>query len=475
MATNKQQILKRLRKIESLLHLENVEFDDFNIYVNGEKLFPLEFFPYQKEVFRAIIEKKFRYFYLMWSRRSGKDYLIFSALVYECARKENTNAAYIFPTLVEAKRIIWNGILMDIEKGINYKYLEIPKKILLGRDNQEFRLKFKNGSSLLVMGCLNEDKIRGLTSSLIGVSEYCFARPHLLTILVPILARSKGTLILASTPNGFNYGYFQFESFLKEDQWFAKKGTALNLLDDEGHRVITEEMIEESRMAGMTESKIKQEYFCEVDMEEDQFIYGKDVKEIKWVDCAYNPNLPIHFAFDLGIKGLTVIVGFQVNHVGQIFISFCYANNNQPWAHYYNIISKKYNNKRMGYFGIPHDGAKRNPQSIRLVSTTQYFKELGANVKQLKRPGNKEGVHALVRSYMGAMTFDNGTKELYEHISKYQRNEKKEIVADIHAHYADTLGYICIMIYDGLEVKNVQPVSYINPTERNNFQNSWKY
>ena len=95
------------------------------------------------------------------------------------------------------------------ERILNYIYNKSPKMIKKGKDRPtKHKLNLTNGSSIY---CLPAGEsgygIRGFTISLLIVDEAAFVNDDVFTAITPMLAVTKGSIILLSTPHG-REGYF---------------------------------------------------------------------------------------------------------------------------------------------------------------------------------------------------------------------------------------------------------------------------
>ena len=461
-------INNRLRKLEkSLIIKDTVELARYDILVNGESILPAPLRTYQKKLFDHFIHNhdvnKATKAYSMWCRRSGKTFTAFIMLVYICLKNKNTNAFQLFPDHQFAFKIIWDGNF--IRNGENIKYIDILPKSIVKTNSTRMQFIFNNGSRISFIGIDEEKKVRGITSDLIAISEYCYGKPYVLQVLSPIISSSKGRLLLESTPNGMNFGWRRFKDFEKSKDWYTSHGTIKSLVDDDGNRYIHDDVIQDSISTGMSEGLISQEYYCLPVLDETLIIYARELKEMKILNSVYDPRLQIHFAFDLGVSdaNATAIVGFQIRDDGGINVVFCYENTNQPYEHYINYIFRNYGNRRIGNFILPHDGAKRSGQSSSLETVCEHFESLGCNVVRLRRPKSMHGFISLVKSHMASMIIDKSCDGLIDALNNYSYDEKnRKPIHDSNSHYASAFGYAIMSVYYGLnnEYNNVQVVNY---------------
>ena len=66
------------------------------------------------------------------------------------------------------------------------------------------------------------------------------------------------------TPRGRNHGYSTFQSAMHADDWFCER------LDIEDTGLVTQEQIASEQAAGMSEAKVRQEFYCSFEAESDE-------------------------------------------------------------------------------------------------------------------------------------------------------------------------------------------------------------
>lgn len=113
-----------------------------------------------------------------------------------------------------------------------------------------------NGSIIKLVGSDNIDSIVGTNPIGIIYTEFSLQKPDAWGYMRPILAENGGWAVFNGTPRGINHFYQMARMAEKNEKWFYQYLTR----DDTG--VPTLEAIEDDRAAGMPESLISQEYYC---------------------------------------------------------------------------------------------------------------------------------------------------------------------------------------------------------------------
>lgn len=449
------RLIERARKLVNSIETKNkVSLERYDILVNGVSILPAPLRFYQRRVFDLFIHNEpvdnivYNKFFLMWCRRSGKSFTAFIMLVYICLRDANTNAFQLFPSYKSAYRIIWNGVF--INGGENQRYIKMLPSSIATVNNTRMEINFYNGSSISLVGIDDEDKVRGITSNLIAISEYCYCKDYLLSVLSPIISSSNGKLLLESTPNGRNFAWLDWCNFKNTDVWYRYHGAVDKLVDENGKRYITDRVVKEAINDGLSESLISQEFYCLPVLDENLIVYARELKEMQINKSTFDPRLQVHFAFDLGVNDNTAIVCFQLRLDGGCNVVYCYENNNKPYEHYINHLLNKFSNARIGAFVLPHDSAKRNAMSLGLETVAQHFESFNINVERLPRPKSMAGFISLVKSYMASVVVDESCKGLINALNNYSYDEKtRKPIHDKNSHYASAFGYMCMSLYYG--------------------------
>lgn len=210
---------------------------------------------------------------------------------------------YFFPTYKQGKKIIWKGMDKD-----GFKFTDhFPKEIRQRTDNTEMLIEYKNNSIFQIIGTDDYDSIVGTNPVGCVFSEYALQNPKVWDFIRPILAENGGWAIFNYTPRGKNHGYDLYEMAKGNPKWFVQKLT----VDDTG--VISPDVIQEERESGMSEEMIQQEYYCSFTAAIMGAYYWKEYDEAekkdRFTNVPYDPSVPVHTVWDLGIRD-SMAIGF---------------------------------------------------------------------------------------------------------------------------------------------------------------------
>lgn len=218
--------------------------------------------------------KRFQRGCAVWHRRAGKDSTALNLTARDMLKRKGTYW-HLFPEQTQARRAIWNGIDRQGRRilGQVFPGFENETGIVARKSSQEMLVELANGSIWQMAGSDNYDSLVGSNPVGVVFSEWSLAHPEAWDYIRPILVENGGWALFIYTPRGRNHGYSTFQHALKSDEWFSQRLT----VDDT--RLVTEEQIQSEREAGMSEGKIRQEFYCSFEAESDEQLIAFDAVE----------------------------------------------------------------------------------------------------------------------------------------------------------------------------------------------------
>lgn len=207
--------------------------------------------PYQSGLYDCIANG-YKRAVAVWHRRAGKDKTLLNLLIKEAFKRTGVYY-YFFPTYNQGRKVLWDGIDRN-----GFRYLDhIPEPLREGNPNTtEMKIRLINGSLIQIIGTDNIDAIMGTNPVGCVFSEYSLQNPAAWDLIRPILAENGGWAVFNYTPRGRNHGFVLYEMAKNNPEWFCECLT----VDDTG--VVTPEMVQAERDAGMSEEMIQQEFYC---------------------------------------------------------------------------------------------------------------------------------------------------------------------------------------------------------------------
>jgi hypothetical protein len=374
-------------------------------------------------------------------RRAGKTVALVNDCIYgalQCSLRK-PQLAYIGPTYTQAKRIAWTYL-----KDYAEPYLAKPPQ------ESELKLTLKNDATIHVLGADNADALRGMYLDGTVNDEYAMWRPSVFSqVIRPALSDRNGWSVFASTPRGKNLFYDlhrQAESNPKE--WFH-----LTLQASTSGIINLHELDDLRKM--MDPEEFAQEYECSFDAALKGAIFAKEVDEMfaenrfHTVDLPtlYDPNLPTHFAFDLGFTDATVCIAWQEQRGRRVIIK-CTATTGQDI--FYHIEELHSFSGEIGDVWLPHDARAKNLQTGK--SVVEQFLSEGIRPRIVPSHKVRDGISACRKVFPSVWIEEAHTGELIEALKSYRREWNDDLgmfsdrpVHDWASDYADVFRYFALV------------------------------
>lgn len=262
---------------------------------NSEILIPNGWNPrdYQRPLWKAL-NSGVKRAVAIWHRRAGKDSLSLNWTVKAMLQRVGVYW-HMLPLNTQARKVVWDAIDKQGRRVIDQVF---PLPLRKSVSSAEMKIELWNGS---IWQCVGSDNYNALVgSNPVGVvfSEYSLADPEAWDYLRPILAENGGWALFIYTPRGKNHGYRLYNTALSAG-WFVQKLTVADT------KAIPLAAVEDERRAGMSESKIQQEFYCSfeaLDEEDNKLFNYEKVRE------AAKPKMdgstsPLVIGVDIARKG----------------------------------------------------------------------------------------------------------------------------------------------------------------------------
>ena len=375
-------------------------------------------------------------------RRAGKTVALVNDVIYgalQC-RQRKPQLAYIGPTYTQAKRIAW-AYLKDYAEP----YLSKPPQ------ESELKLTLKNDATIHVLGADNADALRGMYLDGTVNDEYAMWRPSVFSqIIRPALSDRNGWSVFASTPRGKNLFYdTQRQAEANPKEWFS-----LTLRASTSNIISAHELNDLRKM--MDQEEFGQEYECSFDAALKGAIYAKEVDELfreqrfrtSELPSLYDPDLPTHFAFDLGFTDATVCIAWQEQKGGKRVILKCTATTGQDIFHHIEELHSF--SGEVGDVWLPHDARAKNLQTGK--SVIEQFLSEGIRPRVVPSHKVRDGIAAARRIFPSVTIEEVHTGELLEALKSYRREWNEDLgmfserpVHDWASDYADVFRYFALV------------------------------
>lgn len=387
---------------------------------------------------------------LIWHRRSGKDELALHWTAV-AAHQRVANYWHMLPKATQVRKAIWEAI--NPHTGRRRIDEAFPHELREATREQEMFIRFKNGSSWQALGSDNFQGALGSTPAGIVYSEWSQANPSARGYLRPILAENGGWQLYITTPRGKNHAYQTYRSALGLPVSFAEKLTAR----DTG--VFTEEQLEAEAAEyiatygpDMGQALFEQEYLCSFDAAILGAYYGAELAAVdrqgRITRVEYDPDFPVHTAWDLGYDDDTAIWFYQVI-AGEIRLLEYYFNSGKDIDHYAEVLAcKPY---AYGTHWLPHDAKAKTLAAHGKSIQEQLMNQLGwGSVRIVPNLTVEDGIQA-VRKMFPRVWFDTGCEDGIEALRQYHRewdDDRKMFRDKPHhdwtSHGADAFRYLAV-------------------------------
>ncbi len=383
-------------------------------------------------------------------RRFGKTVLAVNHLLkgaLTCAR-ERPRFAYIAPTYRQAKTVAW-----DYAK---HYARPVPGTLF---NEAELRVDLPNTGQVRLFGADNPDALRGIYLDGVVLDEFGLMQGKVWTeVLRPALSDRMGWGTFIGTPNGKN-AFWELRDYASTDpEWFLSEYKASQT------GIIPQVELDSARRS-MSEDEYAQEYECSFEASVRGSIYTREfaylraegrIKSVPW-----EPSIPVHTAWDLGMGDSTAIWFVQMTNNEARCIDY-YESSGEALGHYVNKLqSKPYT---YGRHTLPHDAEVRELGSGR--SRVEILQSLGVKGDICKPMKLDDGIEA-ARLFLKRCWFDQvKCKQGIEALQNYRREEntrtgelRSEPVHDWASHGADAFRYAAIAMKERAAVK---PIVYPN-------------
>ena len=380
-------------------------------------------------------------------RRFGKTVLAVNQLIKAALTcdKERPRLAYIAPTYAQGKAIAWD-------------YLKHYTHVVPGRNvnESELRVTLPGDRQIRIFGADNPDALRGLYFDGAVLDEYGLMKGATWSQVVrPALSDRLGWALFIGTPNGRN-AFYEVCKAAKGEGWFFAEYKASQtgiIAPDELNAAASQ----------MTVDEYAQEWECSFDASVRGAVYAKELAAARADGrvrpVPYDPMLPVHTAWDLGVGDATAIWFCQ--QIGaELRVIDYYEASGEGLQYYANVLDRR--GYKYGRHLVPHDAQVRELGSGK--SRIESAAALGIRFELVPVMRLEDGINAarmvFPRCYFDETKCQPGLDALQNYRWDFnQRLDefKPSPVHDWASHAADAFRYLAIGIK---QVAKVQPLKY---------------
>jgi len=343
---------------------------------------------------------------------------------------------FVAPFRSQAKSVVW-------------EYLKFYSQPIAADSNEsELTVTLLNGSKIRLFGADNADAIRGLGFSGIYMDEFGDFKPSVWgNVIRPALSDRQGWAVFGGTPKGKNQFWDIRQTAAKlKDEWFLLElpASKSGLLPD-GELA--------AARAQLSKDQYDQEYECSFQASLLGSFWGTELREAaeegRICQVDYQPEVPVHTAWDLGYRDDTAIWWYQVIR-NEIHVLDYYAVSGANIDELGTLIkSKPY---RYGKHYLPHDARAKTLASGGKSVIEQMAEHLGiANMAIVPDLSVQDGIQA-VRQMLPQTWFDeercfDGLEALRQYQREYDEDKKAFRQTPRHdwtSHPADAMRMLAI-------------------------------
>lgn len=340
----------------------------------------------------------------------------------------------MLPEAAQARKAIWDAV--NPHTGIRRIDEAFPLELRESTRDHEMSIRFKSGSLWQVVGSDNFNSLIGSPPAGVIFSEWSIAKPSAWAYLRPILAENGGWALFIYTSRGHNHGYKLLKSAEKSG-WFTQ------LLTVEETKAISDEVLENERQeytreygVDQGEALFMQEYFCDFNAPILGAYYGREMRkaEGRITKVAYDPEVPVHTAWDLGYTDDTAIWFYQVVR-GEIHVLECHVSSGHPLEFYSALVKGK--PYKYGFHYLPHDARAKTLASGGKSIEEQMWEQLGnKEVCIVPNLGIEDGIQAARRILPRCWFDEEKCADGLEALRQYQRewDEDKKVFRERPRH-----------------------------------------
>lgn len=392
-------------------------------------------------------------------RRAGKDLTCWNLMIEQAMRRPAIYW-YLLPTYSQARKVIWNGKLIDGRSFLDC----IPKEVLApnGINKSEMIVRFVNGSLIQVLGSSDIDRLMGSNPYGIVFSEYAMTTDtRVFPLLLPILRASDGWCIFISTPRGKN-NFYELYNMAQQNpkDWFCQRLT----VEDTNH-IPLQEIENDIKEGSISYDMAQQEYWCSFDMGISGVVFGtsldrmyenNQITQVPWL-----PSHPVYTSWDIG-RDTTAIIFFQQDKTTVRVIDY-YERAGENLDHFVNHLQRQ--SYVYGKHFFPHDMQVKEWGGPK-ISRLEKARQLGLKAQIVDSVSLEDGIE-VVRSSLSKIYIDeNKCQRLIKCLEnyRYEWNDKRQVYSEkpLHnwaSHGADSLRYLCLSLpktKDGMTQKDVE-------------------
>lgn len=381
-------------------------------------------------------------------RRWGKDDLVLHRTAI-AAHERVASYWHCLPEYEQARKAIWAAV--NPHTGKRRIDEAFPEELRASKDEQQMFIRFKNGSTWQVIGSDRYNSLVGAGIAGVTFSEWALCNPSSWGYIRPMIEENGGWATFITTPRGRNHAKAMYDMAKSNPRWFAELSSIATtgaLTQDQ----LDESLAEYCALYGedIGTAQFEQEYLCSFNAAILGAFYAREMAAVRSQgrikDIPPVPGIPVHTAWDIGVRDDTSIWWFQVYN-GKVWILDCYTASGAGVDHYAEVChSKPY---ARGIDFVPHDAKVKEwgTGKTRIETMQQY----GLKPQLVPMATKMDGINA-ARKTLPLCVFhtrceDVGISALEQYRREWDDDKKTFKPTEVHdwtSHLADAFRYLAM-------------------------------
>lgn len=386
-------------------------------------------------------------------RRWGKDDLILHRTAVAMFERP-ASYWHMLPEFAQARRALWTAV--NSHTGKRRIDEAFPQELRDSANEQEMFIRMKNGATWQLVGSDRYNNLVGAGVAGVTFSEWALANPSSWGYIRPMIEENDGWATFITTPRGRNHAQAMYEMAKNNPRWFAE----ISSVHDTG--ALSPEQLEESISEYVAlygedigRAQFEQEYECSFNAAILGAFYAREMVAVRRdgridEELEAIEGIPVHRAWDIGVKDDTSIWWFQVVGVN-LYILDCYSQSGMGVDHYAEVIEQR--RKEHGWADgvdfVPHDARVKEWGTGR--TRVETMQGLGLNPRVVPMASKLDGINAvrktLPRCIFHARTEDQGVSALEQYRREWDDDKKAFKASEVHdwsSHLSDAFRYLAM-------------------------------